>query len=52
MSILARVVAVLDRFTSDTEVRVVDLSATPDGRALYRSLGFAPPRFEALRLGR
>lgn len=45
----ACVTAVVDWFTTDTDIRVVDLHATPDGTALYRSLGFAPPRFESLQ---
>ena len=43
-------IAVLEWFRSTTDVSVVDLNATPDGEALYRSLGFTPPRFEARRL--
>ena len=33
--------AVLGWFMSDTDVRVVDLDATPDCEAMYRSAGFA-----------
>ena len=41
--------AVLSWFAADTDVRVVNLNATPEGAGMYRALGFAPPRFEALQ---
>jgi GNAT superfamily N-acetyltransferase len=42
--------ALLDWFRDETEARVINLNATPDGTALYRSMGFAEPRFAALQL--
>jgi len=42
--------ALLDWFRDETEARVVNLNATGDGIALYRSLGFTEPRFPALQL--
>lgn len=41
-------------FRDETEARVINLNATGDGTALYRSLGFAEPRYPAqqLRLAR
>ena len=42
--------ALLEWFRDETKVRVINLKATPDGIALYRSVGFAEPRFAALRL--
>ena len=43
-------VELIDWFARDTQALVLDLSATGDGVALYRSLGFGPPRFEPMRL--
>jgi len=37
-------------FRDETEARVINLNATGDGMALYRSLGFAEPRYPALQL--
>jgi len=45
----ACVSAVLAWFDEETDVRVVDLSATADGAGLYRSLGFDVPRTTALQ---
>ncbi|WP_329493888.1 GNAT family N-acetyltransferase [Kitasatospora herbaricolor] len=42
--------ALLTWFTEETGVGVVNLNATADGAGLYRSLGFAAPRFPALQL--
>lgn len=42
--------AVLEWFRDETEARVINLNATPDGIALYRSVGFTEPRFAALQL--
>lgn len=42
--------ALLAWFAEDTGARVVNLNATADGAGLYRSLGFAAPRFPALQL--
>jgi len=42
--------ALLAWFRDETEARVVNLHATGDGIALYRSLGFAEPRYPALQL--
>ncbi|GHH67501.1 hypothetical protein GCM10018781_22850 [Kitasatospora indigofera] len=42
--------ALLAWFAADTGARVVNLNATADGAGLYRSLGFAAPRFPALQL--
>jgi GNAT superfamily N-acetyltransferase len=42
--------ALLDWFRDETEARVINLNATPDGIALYRSVGFTEPRFAALQL--
>ncbi|MBR7832881.1 GNAT family N-acetyltransferase [Actinospica durhamensis] len=42
--------ALLAWFRDETEARVINLNATGDGIALYRSLGFAEPRFPALQL--
>jgi ribosomal protein S18 acetylase RimI-like enzyme len=42
--------ALLDWFRDETEARVISLNATPDGIALYRSVGFTDPRFAALQL--
>ncbi|MFY1634165.1 GNAT family N-acetyltransferase [Solwaraspora sp. WMMB335] len=44
--------ALLDWFADETQVSVVDLNATAGGERLYRSLGFAPPRYPALQLRR
>jgi GNAT superfamily N-acetyltransferase len=46
--------ALLAWFRDETEARVINLNATGDGIALYRSLGFTEPRYPALqlRLGR
>lgn len=40
----------LEWFRDETQVRVITLNATPDGIALYRSVGFGEPRFAALQL--
>jgi ribosomal protein S18 acetylase RimI-like enzyme len=37
-------------FGEETEARVINLNATGDGIGLYRSLGFAAPRYPALQL--
>jgi len=37
-------------FRDETEARVINLNATGDGIALYRSLGFTEPRFPVLQL--
>lgn len=42
--------ALLTWYRDETDVRTLTLNATPDGIGLYRSLGFADPRFPALRL--
>lgn len=42
--------ALLVWFLDETEARVINLNATPDGTALYRSVGFTEPRFAALQL--
>jgi len=42
--------ALLEWFRDETEARVINLNATPDGIALYRSVGFTDPRFAALQL--
>jgi ribosomal protein S18 acetylase RimI-like enzyme len=42
--------ALLEWFRDETEVRMVNLNATQDGIALYRSVGFTEPRFAALQL--
>ena len=42
--------ALLAWFREDTEARVINLNATGDGIALYRSLGFSEPRYPALQL--
>src|SRR5215469_17309043 len=42
--------ALLAWFREDTEARVINLNATGDGIALYRSLGFTEPRYPALQL--
>ncbi len=42
--------ALLAWFREETEARVINLNATGDGIALYRSLGFAEPRYPALQL--
>jgi hypothetical protein len=42
--------ALLEWFRDETEARVINLNATPDGIALYRSVGFTAPRFAALHL--
>jgi GNAT superfamily N-acetyltransferase len=42
--------ALLEWFRDETEARVINLNATPDGIALYRSVGFTAPRFAALQL--
>lgn len=40
----------LEWFRDETEARVIGLNATPEGIALYRSVGFTEPRFAALQL--
>ena len=42
--------ALLAWFRDETEARVINLNTTGDGIALYRSLGFAEPRYPALQL--
>ena len=42
--------ALLAWFRDETEARVINLNATGDGTALYRSLGFTEPRHPALQL--
>jgi GNAT superfamily N-acetyltransferase len=42
--------ALLEWFRDETEARVINLNATPDGLALYGSVGFTEPRFAALQL--
>ena len=42
--------ALLGWFRDETEARVINLNATPDGIALYRSVGFTEPRFAALQV--
>jgi GNAT superfamily N-acetyltransferase len=43
-------VALLDWYGRDTLATRIDLNATGDGEPLYRSLGFAPSPYAALRL--
>jgi GNAT superfamily N-acetyltransferase len=43
-------VALLDWFEHETAAGRLDLHATGDGEALYRSLGFAPSPYPSLRL--
>jgi GNAT superfamily N-acetyltransferase len=45
----ACLVALLAWFDTDAGVAAVDLNVTGDGVGLYTSLGFAPPRWPALR---
>lgn len=42
--------ALLAWFRDETEARVINLNATGDSIALYRSLGFTEPRYSALQL--
>jgi ribosomal protein S18 acetylase RimI-like enzyme len=42
--------ALLEWFRDETQARVINLNATPDGIAMYRSAGFAESRFAALQL--
>jgi ribosomal protein S18 acetylase RimI-like enzyme len=42
--------ALLDWFRDETAAGVIDLNATDDGIALYRSLGFTESRYPYLRL--
>lgn len=42
--------ALLTWFRTETEVRVVDLNATPEGAGIYTSEGFGTPAFPTLRL--
>lgn len=42
--------ALLEWFGAETQARVINLNATPDGIALYRSMGFAEPRSASLQL--
>ena len=42
--------ALLAWFREETQARVIELNATSDGIALYRSLGFTEPRYPALQL--
>lgn len=42
--------AVLDWFAQETQARVINLNATPDGAGLYTGLGFAAPPHPALQV--
>jgi GNAT superfamily N-acetyltransferase len=42
--------ALLTWYRNETEATVINLNATGDGVALYRSLGFTEPRYPALQL--
>lgn len=42
--------ALLAWFQTDTGVRVVDLTATPDGAAMYQAAGFRESAFPSMRL--
>jgi len=42
--------ALLTWFQTDTNVRVVHLSATPDGASMYQAAGFRVPTYSSLRL--
>lgn len=42
--------ALLTWFRTDTEVRVVNLNATPEGAGIYTAEGFGQPAFPTLRL--
>jgi GNAT superfamily N-acetyltransferase len=42
--------ALLEWFRDETEARVINLNATPDGIVLYWVAGFTAPRFAALQL--
>jgi len=42
--------ALLGWFRDETEARVINLNASGDGIALYKSLGFTEPRYPALQL--
>ena len=42
--------ALLAWFRDETTARVINMNATGDGIALYRSLGFTEPRYPALQL--
>ena len=42
--------ALLAWFRDETGARVINLNATSDGTALYRSLGFTEPRYPVLQL--
>jgi ribosomal protein S18 acetylase RimI-like enzyme len=42
--------ALLAWFRDETQARVINMNATGDGIALYRSLGFTEPRYPALQL--
>jgi len=42
--------ALLTWFQTDTSVRVVHLSATPEGAGMYQSAGFYEPAFPSMRL--
>jgi GNAT superfamily N-acetyltransferase len=42
--------ALLAWFRDETEARVINLNATGEGIALYRSLGFTEPRYPVLQL--
>jgi GNAT superfamily N-acetyltransferase len=42
--------ALVTWFREETGARVINLNATGDGLALYRSLGFTEPRYPALQL--
>jgi GNAT superfamily N-acetyltransferase len=42
--------ALLTWFRDETGARVINLNATGDGIALYRSVGFTEPRYPALQL--
>lgn len=42
--------AVLDWFGEETQARVINLNATPDGAGVYTDLGFAAPQHPALQV--
>jgi ribosomal protein S18 acetylase RimI-like enzyme len=42
--------ALLTWFQTDTDVRVVHLSATPEGASMYQAAGFREPAYPSMRL--
>lgn len=42
--------ALLEWFRDETDARIINLNASPDGLALYQAMGFTEPRFAALQL--